>query len=70
MNEWAWRVSGMILTGEYQTTHIKLFPSSTLYNANPSWTGKVWNLGLHGERPETNCLIHGMATSQRQCSPE
>jgi len=54
----------MILTGEYQTTHIKLCPSSTLYNANPSWTGKVWNLGLHGERPETNCLIHGMAISQ------
>jgi hypothetical protein len=65
MNEWVWRVySGMILTGENQTTHINLCPSSTSYTTNPSWTGKVWNLGLHGERPETNCLSHCMAISQ------
>jgi hypothetical protein len=54
----------MILMGENQTTYIKLCPSSTSYTTNPSWTGRVSNLGLHGERPETNCLSHGMAISQ------
>jgi hypothetical protein len=54
----------MILTGENQTTHIKNCPISTSYTTNPSWTGRLSNLGLHGERPETNCLSYDMALSQ------
>jgi hypothetical protein len=53
--------SGMILTGENQRTWRKICPSATLSTTNPIWIDTGMNLGLHGERPLTNHLNHGMA---------
>jgi hypothetical protein len=36
-------------------------PSATLPTTNPTWTDPGANPGLHGERPVTNDLSHGMA---------
>jgi hypothetical protein len=33
-----------------------------LPTTNPTWTGQGANLGLHGDRPATNHMNHGMAT--------
>jgi len=30
------------------------------------WIGLGLNLGLHGEKPVTNCLSHGMHLAQEQ----
>jgi hypothetical protein len=49
--------SGIILTWQNWRTRRKICPSATLPTANPTWT----DLGLHCERPVTNCLSHGMA---------
>jgi hypothetical protein len=53
------RHSGMTLTGENQRTWIKTYPSATLSTTNPTWTDSV----LHDEKPATNYLRHGMASS-------
>jgi hypothetical protein len=51
----------MIFTGKTLRTLIKTGPSATLTTTNPTWTDADVNLGLHIERPATNCLSHGVA---------
>jgi hypothetical protein len=46
--------------GENQRTWTKNYPCAIL-TINPIWTNPDMNLGLHGERPATNCLSHGTA---------
>jgi hypothetical protein len=50
--------SGMILTGEDRR---KTYPSATLVATNPKGNDLGANLGLHGDRPVTNCLRYGTA---------
>jgi hypothetical protein len=38
-------------------------PTATLSTTNPTRTDLGVNLGLHGEKPATNRLSHGMANS-------
>jgi hypothetical protein len=44
-------------------TQSKTCPTATLSTINPTWTDPGMNLGLHGERPETNHLSHDTAGS-------
>jgi hypothetical protein len=53
----------MKLTGENRSTRRKTCPSATLSIKNPTWTDPESNPGLRGERPATNRLSHGTATS-------
>jgi hypothetical protein len=55
----------MIMTGESQRTRRQTCPSATLSTTNPTWTDPGTNLGLHGERPATNCLTHGMVFTHK-----
>jgi hypothetical protein len=50
--------SGKILTEENQELKRKPCPSAILSTTNPTWTDPSANLGLHSERPTTNCLSH------------
>jgi hypothetical protein len=52
---------GMILTREKQRTQRNTYVSTTFSTTNPTWTDQGLNIGLHGERPATNCFSHAMA---------
>jgi hypothetical protein len=54
----------MKLTGENRSTRVKICPSATLSTTNPIWTDPGSNPGLRGERPATNSLSHGTASSE------
>jgi hypothetical protein len=49
------------VTRENQNTGRKICPSVTLPITNATWTSLGLNLGLCGERPATNRLIHSTA---------
>jgi hypothetical protein len=51
------------LTWENRSTLRKTCPSATLSTTNPTWTDRGSNTGLRGERPATDRLSHGNATS-------
>jgi hypothetical protein len=64
---------GMILTGENLRIRRKTCPSATLSTTNPTWINQGANPGLRGERPATNDLNHGTASTDNYaelCSPE
>ena len=54
----------MKLTGENRSTRGKTCPSATLSTTNPTWTRPGLNPGLRGERPATNRLSHGTASTE------
>ena len=51
------------MTVANRSTRGKPFSSDTLSTTNPTWTGPGSNPGLRGERPVTNRLSHGTASS-------
>jgi hypothetical protein len=53
----------MILTGENRRT----CPSATSSTTNPMWTDPDANPALSGERPATNRLSHGTASTFPSC---
>jgi hypothetical protein len=53
----------MKLTGENRSTRGKTCPSATLSTTVPTWTDPGSNLDLCGERPATNRLSHGTAST-------
>ena len=55
--EWNWQGKTEILGG-------KTCPSATLSTTNPTWTDPGSNPGPRGERPATNRLNHGTATTR------
>ena len=62
MNEWAYMIGGMVLTGEEWSTHQKTCPSATLSTRCATWVGLGLSLGLQGDSLVTNCLNHGKVT--------
>jgi hypothetical protein len=51
----------MILMVENRSSVLKTCPIATLSNINPTRTSLGLYLGLHGDRPVTNCVKNGMA---------
>jgi hypothetical protein len=51
--EWYWQ-------GRQKNSEIS-YQNTNLSPTNPTWTHPSTNLGLHVERPATNCLSHGTA---------
>jgi len=60
LNEWVWRIGGMILTRAKQSTQRKPCPTAPFSTTNNMWTDVGSNLGLHGVWPTTNCLSQGV----------
>ena len=48
MNEWAWSIGRIILTGKNQNTNRNTWPSATLSTINPKQTGLQLNPGVCG----------------------
>jgi len=53
MNEWVWSSGNIILTGKYQNTQRKTWPSAILSNTDLKRTGLQVNPGISGERSRT-----------------
>jgi len=59
MNEiWIWRIGGMILTGENRSTWRQTCRSAIMSTTIPTWTGRIYNVGLCSDTPKTtHCII-------------
>jgi hypothetical protein len=64
VNEQAYGIGGVILTGETRNTPRKTCPSATVFTTNSTWTGRGLNPGFRGERPATNRVSFGIADYQ------
>jgi hypothetical protein len=59
MNEFAWNTDAIILPEENWNAWKKICSSVTLSATNPTWIGLGSKMGLHSEKPATNCLSYG-----------
>ena len=59
--KYEYSVSGMTLTRENYSNERKTCPIASSSSTNPSQTGQGLDPCLHGNKPVTNCPIHGTA---------